>query len=152
MTTDKFYHLYKRPEAHTKVQPSKLPYLAHNTCSVITWPPWYVWSTRPTQCWSDPADASSRLLCTDVPMCHVQIVKLPGVLHSTELGIAMCVRCRPQAKIIGNARKWSEKVGKGHVTSVAYGTITWSSANGVKMRKYVNSKLWSSSLQLLTIN
>jgi hypothetical protein len=35
-------------------------------------------------------------------MCHVWIVKLLGVLHSTKLGIAMCARCWPKAKIIGN--------------------------------------------------
>jgi hypothetical protein len=55
-----------------------------------------------------------------------------------------------------NDQKWSEKVGKGwqrsemigigHVTSVACGAIMWSSTNGVKMWKYANSELWSSSL------
>jgi len=65
------------------------------------------------------------------------------------------VRCQPKAKIIrnhqkllemcGDDQKRVEKVRNGHVTSVAYGAITWSSTNGVKMWKYTNSKLWSSS-------
>ncbi|KIM72928.1 hypothetical protein PILCRDRAFT_15696 [Piloderma croceum F 1598] len=38
-----------------KVQPPKLPYPAHNTCSVIVFPS------------RNPDDASSRLLCADVP-------------------------------------------------------------------------------------
>ena len=47
-----------------------------------------------------------------VPMCHIWIVKLPGVLHNTELGISMCMRCRLKAKIIGNCRKCMEIIGK----------------------------------------
>ena len=76
LTTSKFFCLHKGPEMHMKVQHPKLPYLAHNTCSVVMWPPWYVWSTGLTQCWSVPTDASLRPLCTDVPMCHIQIVNI----------------------------------------------------------------------------
>ena len=79
------------------------------------------------------------------PMCHIQIVKLPGVLCSTELGIAICTRCQPKAKIIRNHWQRLEMIGIGHVTSVVCGTIMWSSANGAKIQKYMNSKLWSSS-------
>jgi hypothetical protein len=35
MPTDKFYRLYKGPEARAKVQPSKLPYPASNTCCAL---------------------------------------------------------------------------------------------------------------------
>ena len=102
LTTNKFYCSHKGPEMCTKVQHPKLLYPAHNTCSAVMWPLWYVWSARPTQCQSNPADTSSQLLCANVLMCHIQIVKLPGVLCSTELGIAMCMRCQPKAKIIRN--------------------------------------------------
>ena len=43
--------------------------------------------------WSGLMTHPHHLWCTGGLMCHVQIVKLPGVLHSTELGIAMCTRC-----------------------------------------------------------
>jgi len=36
-----------------KVQPSKLPYLAHNACSAIAWPSWYLWIAGPMSGWSD---------------------------------------------------------------------------------------------------
>ena len=52
MLTDKFYHLYKGPEAHTKVQPSKLPYPAHNACCALAWSLWYLWIAGPMKGWS----------------------------------------------------------------------------------------------------
>ena len=53
---------------------------------------------------------------------------------------------RKLLKIIGNGQNWSELIGNGHVALVACGTSTWSSTNGAKMRKYMHSELWSSSL------
>ena len=47
--------------------------------------------------------------------------------------------------MIRKGQKGSEMVGIGHVTLVACGTITWSSANSAKIQKYMNSELWSSS-------
>jgi hypothetical protein len=35
LTSDKFYRSHKGPETRMKVQPPKLPYPAHNTCSAI---------------------------------------------------------------------------------------------------------------------
>jgi hypothetical protein len=60
----------------------------------------------------------------DVPMCHVQIIKLMGVLCSTELGISIHARYWPKAKIIGNDWKCAEMVGKGHVMLVVCHVFT----------------------------
>ncbi|KIM82074.1 hypothetical protein PILCRDRAFT_8314 [Piloderma croceum F 1598] len=61
-----------------------------------------------------------------VPMCRTRIVKLPGLPRSTKLGrkaetkretSAESKNDRKSLKMIGNDRKRSERVGKGHVTS-----------------------------------
>jgi len=53
LTTDKFYRLSKGPEACMKVQPPKLPYLAHNTCLATAWPLQYFRIAKPMSGWSD---------------------------------------------------------------------------------------------------
>jgi hypothetical protein len=52
---------------------------------------------------------------------------------------------RKLPQMSGNNRNWSAKVGIGHVMPVTCDAITWSAANGAKMRKYTNREPWGSS-------
>ena len=102
MPTDKFYRLYKGPEAHAKVQPSKLPYPAHNTCCTLVWPLQYLQIAGPVSGWSGML---MRPRAFDIPTCRCPqqlFYRTAGVLRSAELGTATSARWRPKVTIIGN--------------------------------------------------
>jgi len=144
LTTDKFYHLSKGLETCMKVQPPKLPYLAHNTCLATTWPPRYLWIAGlmlgrsdmltwpryfdiPT-CWC-PQQLFYWTIklwqCCAVPNWGLQWVRDIGQRQKNH---------RKLLKIIGNHRKWPEIIGSDWERS---GKVMWPRQHVAWSRDYL---------------
>jgi len=133
LTTDKFYCLSKGPETHMKSNIKN----------------YHIWLIMPVQLLYDlgsiselPGWCRTKVMQPryfDIPTCRCPwqlfywTVKLLQYCTVPNLGLQWVQdisRKQKSLEIAKNHRKWLDMVRIGHVTLVACGTITWSSANG----------------------
>jgi hypothetical protein len=115
MKTDKFYPLYKGPEAQAKVQPSKLPYPVHKTCCTLSWPLWYLWITGPMSGQSDMLMQPHYFYI--LPMLSAIVYWTVGVLCGAESWSQWVNGAHEVLKTLAereNHQKWSQMVANGH--------------------------------------
>ena len=125
---------------------------------------YYIWPITPVLWSCDPCDMSEMLFRHNsdvIPMlhlCNLTCWHASNFWGATQCRVAvvtgldcMCNIGKSEIhqkwlEMIGNDWKVPGRVGLGQVTSVICGAIMWSSTSAAKMRKYVDSKLWCSSV------